>query len=93
MSPKNVICTFHSNWKFAKSNKSKICTTSNVAICNNHENILVVLVLGEKNYFLIVCVSTLLSSSGPIVNVKSKLGPEIGFVMGWPMVGVFCVPM
>ena len=23
MSPKNVICTFHSNWKFAKSNKSK----------------------------------------------------------------------
>ena len=24
----------------------------------------------------------LLSSSGPIVNVKSKLGPEIGFVMG-----------
>ena len=26
----------------------------------------------------------LLSSSGPIVNVKSKLGPEIGSVMGWP---------
>ena len=26
----------------------------------------------------------LLSSSGPNVKVKSKLGPEIGFVMGWP---------
>ena len=25
-----------------------------------------------------------LSSSGPIVNVKSKLGPEIGSVMAWP---------
>ena len=25
-----------------------------------------------------------LSSSGTIVNVKSKLGPEIGFVMAWP---------
>ena len=25
-----------------------------------------------------------LSSSGPNVKVKSKLGPEIGFVMGWP---------
>ena len=22
--------------------------------------------------------------AGPIVNVKSKLGPEIGFVMVWP---------
>ena len=30
--------------------------------------------------FLSAC---FLSNSGPIVNVKSKLGPEIGFVMGW----------
>ena len=26
-------------------------------------------------------ISTLLSSSGPIVNIKSKLGPEIGSVI------------
>ena len=27
--------------------------------------------------------ANILSSSGPIVNVKSKLGPEIGSVMAW----------
>ena len=60
MSPKNVICTFHSNWKFAKSNKSK--NLHNLKCRNmqqSQKHFSVSVSLSMRIFFLVVCVNPL----------------------------------